>query len=241
MKGRNCPVCGSKQASMIKEINMKVPEDYHLPESYHVVECEACGMVYADTEGTMEDYDWYYSQCNFYGDGSKGDNAMRYHMVKEFLDAYCRKDSAILNIGIGNGRFEIDLKGSGYAKIKGMDPSEASVEQLKGAGIEAYRGNIYGNVAERERHQYDCVTLFEVAEHLLEPKKGIENVAVLLKTGGIFIVSVPDYSVLCKDTAYPLAHCFNLEHINYFSEMSLDNLMGQFGLVGVAKKKWGKI
>ena len=68
---RNCPVCNKKMRKIMEHISMNVPEDYHLPDSYNIVVCEQCGMVYADTSATMEDYDWYYTNCNFYGDDSK--------------------------------------------------------------------------------------------------------------------------------------------------------------------------
>ena len=58
-----------------------IPKDYHLPDSYDVVACENCGLVYADTAAAMEDYDWYYTRCNFYGDDSKEDNSERFEMM----------------------------------------------------------------------------------------------------------------------------------------------------------------
>lgn len=217
---------------------MKVPKNYRLPEHYHVVECQRCGFVYADTQATMEDYDWYYSHCNFYGDDSKDDNLTRYEIVEEFLQCYCKKDSVMLDIGAGNGRFEVALCKNGYGNVTGIDPSAESVERLKEAGINAYIGNIYSSVAVDEEKKYDCIFLFEVAEHLLAPGKGIENVKKMLKEDGVFIISVPDYSQIGEDVS-SIANYFNLEHINYFSENSLDNLMDKYGLQRIAQKRVG--
>jgi len=238
MGNRICPVCRHTEAEVLKTINMKIPTEYHLPESYNVVCCEECGFVYADTSATMEDYDWYYSHCNFYGDDSKDDNSARYEMTEELLKRYLNKDSMLLDIGAGNGRFEVALKEHGYTNITATDPSEESVDRLCNAGICAYVSSIYADVLKDEYEKYDGIFLFEVAEHLLMPEKGIANIRQMLKMGGIFILSVPDYSQIAEDKS-SIPNYFNLEHINYFSEVSLDNLMSRFGLQRIEQKRYG--
>lgn len=240
MGQRNCPVCGRGHSDFIKKITVKTPENYRLPETYDVASCKLCGMVYADTKASMEDYDWYYSHCNFYGDDSKYDNVGRYGMVEGLLGQFCKKESVMLNIGVGNGRFEVDLKGNGYQDVTGIDPSSESVQKLKDAGLQSRVGNIYSAVPQEERHKYDCVFLFEVVEHLLEPGKGIGNVKEFLKGDGVFMVSVPDYSEIKKSSGVAIPNYFNLEHINYFSETSLDNLMGRYGMRKVSQKREGE-
>lgn len=239
MENRTCPICGGEHTTSLKEITMKIPQDYHLPQSYHVVACDKCGFVYADTAASMEDYDWYYTHCNFYGDDTKDDNTYRYEMVRDFLEQYCDKDDRMLDIGAGNGRFEIALKKNGYTNIVGMDSSEMSVERLRNNDVEAYVGSIYSEVLPEDAHKYDCIFLFEVAEHLLCPGLGMQKVRQLLREDGYFIVSVPDYSQIADDPS-DIPNYFNLEHINYFSEVSLDNLMRMYGMKHVAGKRIGK-
>ena len=238
MLHRHCPVCNSEEADFIENIQMNVPEIYHLPSSYNIVVCKNCGMVYADTAATMEDYDWYYTHCNFYGDDSKDDNSERYDWVESLLECYLTKEAVMLELGAGNGRYEVDLKAHGYNYITGTDPSEESVERLLAAGVDAYVANIYSDVPKQEYGKYDAVFLFEVAEHLLKPRRGISNVALLLKDNGYFMLSVPDYSMIAEDTN-SIPNYFNLEHINYFSENSLDYLMAQYHMKRVDHDRVG--
>lgn len=70
----------------------------------------------------------------------------------------------------------------------------------------------------QRKNRYDAVFLFEVTEHLLIPRKGIANVASLLRNNGYFMLSVPDYSLIAKDTC-SIPNYFNLEHINYFQRI----------------------
>lgn len=238
MENRSCPICSNADTTIIKKIEMKIPKEYHLPQFYHVVACADCGCVYADTSASMEDYDWYYTHCNFYGDDSKDDNTYRYEAVKELLEQYCHKDAVMLDIGAGNGRFEVALRNNGYTKITGMDPSLESVDRLQKNGINAYVGSVYSEVSQKEIEKYDCIFLFEVAEHLLCPGKGMENIRKMLKKDGCFIISVPNYSQIVEGSK-AVPNYFNAEHINYFSEISLDNLMARYGMKRVAQKKDG--
>lgn len=54
---RNCPICDKRNGEKIEHICMNVPENYRLPDSYNIVVCDNCGMVYADTSASVEDYD----------------------------------------------------------------------------------------------------------------------------------------------------------------------------------------
>lgn len=238
MGNRKCPICSNDHRQILRKINMKIPKEYRLPDSYDVVSCENCGFVYADTSASMEDYDWYYTHCNFYADDSKDDNSLRFELTKNLLDQYVQKEFAVLEMGAGNGRFSIALKNHGYKHVTGTDPSEKSVERLCAAGIDSHVFNIYSEVPVEEYEKYDCIFLFEVAEHLLVPGKGIENVAKMLKTNGVFMISVPDYSQIGMDSN-SIPNYFNLEHINYFSEISLDYLMALHGMKHVDQKRAG--
>ncbi len=239
MQNRICPVCGGTHPDFIKRIDMKVPEAYRLPQHYNVACCQSCGMVYADTEASMDDYNYYYAHCNFYGDDSKDDNSFRYEMVKGLLAQFCQKDTAMLDIGAGNGRFEAALKRNGYTGVTGMDPSSESVDRLKEAGIRSYVGNIYSPVPQEEEGRYGCIFLFEVAEHLLAPREAIGNVKKMLRDDGVFMISVPDYSLIAEEREYGIPAYFNLEHINYFSETSLDNLLAAYGMERACQKRVG--
>lgn len=235
---RNCPVCACIDKKVLQTIVMKVPEDYHLPESYDVVVCNKCGLVYADTAASMEDYDWYYTHCNFYGDDSKDDHVQRFKMVENLLDKYVSKEAVLLEMGAGNGRFGKELKEHGYVHITGTDPSEESVKRLQENGIASYVANIYSEVPMEENEKYDGIFLFEVAEHLLIPGKGIENVRKMLKKDGIFMISIPDYSQIGEERS-SIPNYFNLEHINYFSEKTLDYLLALNGMERIAQMRTG--
>lgn len=148
---RNSPICDKRNGEKIEHICMNVPENYRLPDSYNIVVCDNCGMVYADTSASVEDYDWYYTNCNFYGDDSKDDNRERYDWMEDLLKKHLTKESVMLELGAGNGRYSMALKEHGYSQITATDPSEENVQRLRAAGIDAYVANIYSEVTEKEQ------------------------------------------------------------------------------------------
>lgn len=224
---RKCPICDNKYVKIMQNIEMVIDAKYSLPSNYDVVCCDNCGFVYADTEATSDDYDIYYSKYNTYSDGADAlENNHRIDMMEEILQKYFTKDNLLLDIGSGGGRFEKELLERGFVNITGMDPSVYSIRKLLNNGIEGKVGSIYDVVDKDDFEKYDGVFLFDVAEHLLMPKEGIENALRYVKKGGFFIVGVPNYSI---ENEMPIPNNFNQEHINYFSEISLNNLLNQVG------------
>lgn len=60
----------------------------------------------------------------------------------------------------------------------------------------------------------------------------------MLKANGVFMISVPDYSQISIDSS-SIPNYFNLEHINYFAEISLDYLMALHGMKRMDQKRAG--
>lgn len=225
---RKCPVCGSKQSDIIREIRMELPLECHLPRSYNVVSCKYCGSCYADTSARLEDYDHYYRTNNSYSGNSSGIASTAVNCIEKFLETEMGgvRSIRILDIGFGKGDLLLHLRQLGYTSLAGMDPSPFSVEHLKKLGINAYQGSIYCPPAEMDdlKGSLDVVLLTAVLEHLLEPKQALDMISPYLKEGGYFIIDIPDYSFV-HNVVLPIPNQFNQEHINYFSERSVRNLL----------------
>lgn len=233
-----CPVCKSKSKAVIKKIRLTLPEYFCLPNEYDVVVCEACGFCYAATEATLEDYDYYYSHCNTYSGTpteSKAKTDLNYKAVK-LVESFAGRDMMFLDIGYGKGNFMRLLKGKGFSCVCGMDPSVDSVQNMRKEGFEVYEGSIFDKVNDELKDKFDCVFLFDVLEHLLYPDMAISRVSDYLKENGYLVVSVPNYASLFEDNSI-LVNQFNQEHINYFSPISLDNLLRTKNFVRVGSEK----
>lgn len=225
-----CPICDGKINTKIEKIKLALPKQYHLPQEYNVVCCDMCGFCFSDTEATASDYDNYYSFFNSYSGTPVGDEEWDalYSIAEELIQPYVEKDAQLLDMGFGKGVFLRRMKKKGYNNIVGIDPSEESVKMVLKDNIQAEVGSIFTQPKERYKEKTECVFLFDVLEHLLFPLHAINNLKLYLKEKGYVLLSVPNYAGL-KSNVHPITNVFNQEHINYFSEISLDNLMLKAG------------
>lgn len=221
---RKCPVCGNAQHTSIQQIHMILPQNIPLPSQYDIVTCTRCGFCYADTPATQAEYDTYYSSYNNYS--GQENNKLFYKTfspIRSFVEEKLPLSANILDIGFGKGELLLQMRELGYTRLTGIDPSQRSVDSLRGQGICAYCKSVYDAPGELE-NSFDLAFLTSVAEHLLEPKKAINQACLYLKNGGYLIVDIPDYA-MCDKVDLPVPNQFNQEHINYFSENSFSAML----------------
>lgn len=227
---RVCPICKSAINNKIAHIKLLLPDYIRLPSEYNVVSCCNCGFCFSDTKATAEDYDQYYMNSNVYS----GVPAAETHWdalhscAGKYIDELLNKESHILDMGFGQGRFLLYLKKLGYGNIVGIDPSPESVENIKKENIYAAQGSIMDAPSNGMAETMDCVFLFDVIEHLLFPREALEKISGYIKEEGYLMFSVPNYENV-KFVNAPIPNQFNQEHINYFSEKSIDNLLSGIG------------
>lgn len=226
---RQCPVCGCKTANFLFPVNLYV-EDMGLPNSYRTVQCDYCGMCYADTTASKEEYDQYYCNFNYYGnpptDTTISDEVLsqRYHDIEELLVRYSKQNCSILDVGFGRGELLQYLKSKQFTCLSGMDPSEESVRLLEKRGINSFCGSLQADIPEKYYHKYDFVILRDVLEHLFLPSQALQNIKKLLAPSGCLILRLPLFDDLSQ-YKLPMVNIINQEHINFFSVRSLRSLM----------------
>jgi hypothetical protein len=75
------------------------------------------------------------------------------------------------------------------------------------------------------------VTLWDVIEHLPDPKTHIKNIAYLLKPGGIIALTTGDIESLASRICGAKWHLMTLpEHLFFFSKKGIRLLLESFGL-----------
>lgn len=230
---RNCPICGNEYGKAYKTIKMQLPQDVNLPKEYDVVTCEKCGFAYADVNATQEEYDTYYDQNNVYS----MDSILRQRAIVQrdenrvnFIENFIDKKSKILDVGCGSGTLLMALQHIGELELVGLDPSRESICRLEKQGIKGEVKNIFDAVSKELECQFDVVCFTAVLEHIYDLNRCIEQLSLYLKSDGILYIEVPDISGFSEE-AKPIPNYFNQEHINYFSRISLDNLLKKHGFI----------
>ena len=226
---RKCPVCNCDNMEVVYSVRFSLPVKYRLPDNCNIVRCKHCGMCYSNTSATEDDYMEYYSVCNYYS-GVKAKPVWRTkdEIFEKIIANHFSKDAYVSDFGFGDGHLLTYLKSNNYINLVGLDPSTSSVERLNGLGIDGYLTSIYD---ENESGMlFDVICVMDVFEHLLNPRLAVDKLKTYLRPNGIVVVSVPNYGYL-QDNNYFITNMFNQEHINYFSQITLDMIFEQNGYI----------
>jgi SAM-dependent methyltransferase len=212
-----------------------------LIDGYDVVACNHCGFCFADNLPPQGRFDAYYEQQSKYEDESRPvslsewDLRSRPFSVSIISPWLPNKNAKILDIGCAAGALLGELKRQGYTNVQGLDPSPTCGRAAKTLfGIEVKTGTI--SKIPPDIGTYDLVIFGSVLEHILDLQVTIQVVQKLLSPGGCVYIEVPDMArcSLMNDAPYQE---FSVEHINFFSPISLENLWTKQGFETVGVKQ----
>ena len=193
-----CPLCGSDDYETKYEpwVDVSDPQLLYgaasgIAGTQHIVECRSCSLLYENPR--YEDS----VILRGYMESDEAGHDSQYPMrVRSFLSALKKNrefipdpGSKVLDIGTAGGAFLDAAAEFGY-DAWGMEPSAFLVEQGKKRGLQIEQGTIEDN--RFEKYSFDMVCLWDVIEHLTDPKESLEAIRELLKPNGILLINYPD-------------------------------------------------
>lgn len=240
---RICPVCTSELGEILYTQNFIVPNDFPLAIdnsgtiTQYVVTCGSCGFVFTDVELSQQDYDKYYAKYGKYSCARPQNSGLETFDIDDYLISIIEsiiksdKSKKIIDIGCGSGKLLIDLKSKGFTELFGIDTSLAIASLLENSGIKCETTSITEkNINLIDSTLFDIVCLISVLEHVYDLDTALSNISAMLKDNAYFIVLLPDVTYYHKELTNPIQQ-INLEHINHFDKISLDNLLKQYGFL----------
>jgi SAM-dependent methyltransferase len=226
-----CAICGSAATDPL-----------YIKDGYAIGRCQRCGLIYANPrapEGKVlfryrADYFWKeYLPSLGVVDGTFDLTTFdaRYAAVLHMI-AVEAPGRHLLEVGCGAGLFLKAAERAGW-RVEGIELSaEASrfaVERLA-LPVRSERAED----APIEPGSFDAAVMFDVIEHLFDPRGVLTAIARALKPGGTLVISTPNIDSASR---YLLgtdwAVLSPLEHLYYFNEDSLRRLLEANGFTDV--------
>jgi SAM-dependent methyltransferase len=233
MNSRSCPVCLSHHPELLFKQQFTAMSSGSLLDSYDVVVCKDCGFGYADGIPTQDAFDRYYQDMSKYeyqhNTGQESIHDLhRFQSIVNFLIPFLpSKQARILDIGCATGKLLSLLKQEGYQAVLGLDPSPVCAQTARSLYDISVTTDRLWDLAEPNL-PFNCIVLSGVLEHICDLNKSITKITSLLEINSLLLVEVPDASRFSDFPDAPFQE-FSTEHIDFFSQVSLDNLLGLYG------------
>jgi ubiquinone/menaquinone biosynthesis C-methylase UbiE len=216
-----------------------VPQDFSLSttafacttdrycEHFPITKCRKCGLVFAryrlptkiliEQYSTVEDPDY-----------MKEIEGRRRTFQRELarLEQFVPPPAKLLDIGSYTGVFLEVAQAKGYQAV-GMDLNQWALRIARSCGYTVIRAPI-GALPFRPK-SYDCVTLWDVIEHLNEPKTSLKEIYRVLRPGGILALTTHDVESFSARRMGPRYPFLMLMHASHFSRKTLTQMLQQAG------------
>ncbi|MGZ5004338.1 MAG: class I SAM-dependent methyltransferase, partial [Chthoniobacterales bacterium] len=230
---RDCPICSSDaKRNLYHQSFGDSPAAFPI-KGYDVVVCQSCGLGYADGVPNQQEMDTYYKQVSKYEIADRAGKVSavalkNYQDEVESLASFLPdKDVSILDIGCATGALLSVFQRNGYKNVRGIDPSPSCGRVAAELyAIEVTQGSVFeiGSFAE----PFDVVVFSSVLEHVIDLRGALNRAKRMLAPDGLLVAEVPDTVNFNFGTSAPFQE-FSVEHVNFFSPMSLSNLLRQEG------------
>lgn len=226
-----CPVCNSNSLDIFYKYN-----------EFRLIYCLSCGVIMNEQLIHFQDNgpqslidetyntDWVmmrqqYLQETFLQHAS-------FNIL--LLEMFCPRKGDLLEIGSGTGEFIFMARHAGW-NASGVEASpEACAFAHDTLGIALVNSLWKSGVLTREK-QYDAVAFWHVLEHIADPVAFLKEMAVLLKTDGKIILSIPNRDSLTNAIHGPHSPLFmEKDHMFHYNRSNLTLLLEHAGLKPVS-------
>lgn len=220
-----CPVCAGAHLVPIKGY-----------EDTNLYRCSDCTMVFsrniANEEMLKNFYSNEYKRTTYFSPIT----VSRYEHLLDTLEPY-RKTNRILDVGAGCG-FLLEVARKKGWEVYGTEYTEDVIRQCKDKGIDMRMGSLQDVGFEPET--FDVIVCIEVIEHLVDPKKTVEEMYRLLRPGGCVYLTTPNFNALLR---YRLKSKYNIIsfplHLTYFTPRTIRQLFTDKGFSPLSIKTTG--
>lgn len=209
---------------------------------FQMHECLKCGSYYLNPRPTPTKMaDFYPSDYQPFTVGVEKESFLnqyfrRYGLRKRFkiVKKYIPK-GRLLDVGCATGDFLSEFKTDENWEGFGIEPSMSAASYAKeNIGLEVLASTL--NHAPFPDNKFDVLTMWDVLEHVYEPCKVLDEVARLLRPGGIFVVNHPNLDSIDRSIFGRFWAGFELpRHLYLFPTKLLEELMIERGFQQVER------
>lgn len=214
-----CPSCGAPPPERARE---------EFPP-YRVVDCPSCSLRFLSPRLLEEEAGRLYGETSYWEEGGLGRGYASYAVLEPLLvKTFVRRlrllpkpspGARLLDVGCGPGAGLTAAASLGY-EAWGLDPSPSGVAAARDRFGDRIR---LGSLSDRlSEGSFDVVTLFDVVEHLYDPRRLARDLDAHLAPGGRVLIATPNCeSLLARLSGRRWVSYKIPEHVVFYSPRTL--------------------
>lgn len=193
--------------------------------------CPECGLIVQSPSIDIDSMNKYYINFATYSNpGRKGKSSSEkindvkrlINTIADYIPIHLR---TAFQVGCSDGYTLYAFQQAGVGKVEGIDPGWESHKSAKDLyNIETFVGTFEDFISESK---YDLIILTHVLEHLYDPLSVMKKCSSMQLDGRWVLIEVPLFE---RPDRFPPG-LLAFEHLNYFSESTLDRLLYLSGYV----------
>jgi 2-polyprenyl-3-methyl-5-hydroxy-6-metoxy-1,4-benzoquinol methylase len=206
--------------------------------------CSSCGFVQVRDQPTADQLRELYGS-GYFARGKYDQELARQREIERRLlllrRAGVTPGSRVLDAGCATGDFL--AAGSGSYEMWGLDVSAAATEQARAANPELAARISTGFIEDQHfEHAFDAIVMWDVVEHLWDPRSVLTRLVEHLRPGGTLVLSTPDIGApVARLMGSRWAFMTPPEHLGFFNQETLRFLLEQvLGLQTTCTEASGK-
>lgn len=224
---RPCPLCGADDTD---EIVVK--------DGFSHVTCKPCGFMYVSPVAKDEVVEESYRQEESWAEVLENQTQLEFDRLKfayglDLALEYGPPRPRVLDVGCGPGIF-IDVARDGGFEAVGVELNQQNVADMRARGITVYEKPL--DQCGLDEGSFDLISLWEVLEHIVDPKALLAEVARLLSPKGVVLILVPNRDALVTRLLHERSNTFVFSHVNFFDAASLARLAESCGLAELSRE-----
>lgn len=231
----NCPVCESSSKTVLYRPTVEVTDPKKLygaasgiRGTQTLVTCNDCAMIFESPRYPEAVILAGYQSSDEHGHDSQYPMRVEsfYRSLKSLGSRIPKPGSKVLDIGTAGGAFLDAAQKFGY-QTTGLEPSQFLVQRGQARGLNLHLGTIREN--NLPAASFDMICLWDVIEHLVDPKEDLKMIRRLLKPNGILLINFPDIGTTQAKLAGEKFWWILSVHLHHFSRKTIELITAKTG------------
>ncbi len=219
-----CTLCGATSRTFVFR-----------KDGYDLVRCSGCGLLYVlNPPSEAEREDSYSFEGGYHAELANQAAAIDCHRAEALANlrvlAMHAQPGRLLDVGCSTGLFLSEARSRGWA-VRGLEYSSDSASVARQENrLPVDTGELRSGTYAKD--SFDVVTMWDVLEHLVDPKGAVDIAHEILAPNGLLVIKTPNADGLFPRASLALARQLNYwrhpeppGHLYQFSRSTLSRLL----------------